>query len=334
MNKIANNLLVYGFGHALVDLMSAVIVFSLLFISPVKFFGYTILYGILAFGLQAPLGLIVDRFKLVKHFAITGLLVCLIGIFLVKDFQLIAILFAGVGNALFHLGGGIVSLSLKPGKASFPGLYVAPGAIGLFIGTLIGKSGNLFSILFLIITLLVCLFILIVKIPDYPKKNKSPKYFELILFLLLISIFIRAFIGVSLVFEWKSNLLLVVFLVFCVFAGKSFGGILADKFGWIKIGGLSLLLSIPLLCYYNIWYLASLGLFLFNMTMPITLVAIHNLMREWPGFSFGLTTFALILGSIPAFFGFKIFSWTVIAFMIALSALFLYLALKLQRVQR
>jgi hypothetical protein len=53
-----------------------------------------------------------------------------------------AVIFAGIGNALFYIGGGTISLSLIPRKATAPGIFVAPGALGVLVGTLLGKSGN------------------------------------------------------------------------------------------------------------------------------------------------------------------------------------------------
>jgi hypothetical protein len=41
------------------------------------------------------------------------------------------------------------------------------------------------------------------------------------------------------------------------------------------------------------------GIFLFNMTMPITLVVISNTFQGRQGFAFGLTTLALIIGALP-----------------------------------
>jgi FSR family fosmidomycin resistance protein-like MFS transporter len=42
-----------------------------------------------------------------------------------------------------------------------------------------------------------------------------------------------------------------------------------------------------------------LWIFLFNMTMPITLVVISNIFWNRQGFAFGLTTLALIIGALP-----------------------------------
>ena len=39
------------------------------------------------------------------------------------------------------------------------------------------------------------------------------------------------------------------------------------------------------------------------MTMPITLTALSNILNNGKGFAFGLLTFALFVGAMPAFFG-------------------------------
>ena len=107
---------------------------------------------------------------------------------------------------------------------------------------------------------------------------------------------------------------------------------MADKFGWIRVAVGALVLSIPFLVFgANIPYLAIVGMFLFNITMPITLVAISNILPGRPGFAFGLTCLALILGALPAFSGLKhvlggkLFIFTIIV----ISSLALYYALKI-----
>ncbi|NTV31201.1 MFS transporter [candidate division WWE3 bacterium] len=156
-------------------------------------------------------------------------------------------------------------------------------------------------------------------------------YFEFILLLVLLSISIRSLVGSVLIFPWKTNIDLLIILTGAVVLGKGLGGILADKFGWVKIGVGSLALSIPFLVFgANVPFLAIVGMFLFNITMPITLVAISNIFPGRPGFAFGLTTLALIIGTIPAFFSIKQGlgnDWFVFG-IITISALALYFGLK------
>jgi len=44
-----------------------------------------------------------------------------------------------------------------------------------------------------------------------------------------------------------------------------------------------------------------IALFLFNMTMPITLYLLIQRLKEMPGFAFGLLTFGLFLGWMPTY---------------------------------
>ncbi|MBQ8563373.1 MAG: hypothetical protein IJ443_05755, partial [Firmicutes bacterium] len=76
--------------------------------------------------------------------------------------------------------------------------------------------------------------------------------------------------------------------------------------------------------------LSLAGILLFNMTMPVTLCALADLMPKNPGFAFGLTTLALLLGTAVTFF------WAVpaylakllLAVLILLSALCIWLTVK------
>ena len=46
------------------------------------------------------------------------------------------------------------------------------------------------------------------------------------------------------------------------------------------------------------------SLFLFNMTMPITLYLLAKEMKGMPGFAFGILTFALFIGYLPVLYGY------------------------------
>lgn len=52
--------------------------------------------------------------------------------------------------------------------------------------------------------------------------------------------------------------------------------------------------------------LAILGMFFFNLTMPITMTALANMMPKVKGFSFGLTTLALLIGYLPVMCEYKV----------------------------
>jgi len=335
MKDLTKTISIYGFTHALVDATCIAVIFSNLnTASDSDLYIGIILYNILAFGLQAPFGFIADKLKKPSEVAILGcVLTALSAIF--SNYLFPAVFLAGLGNALFHVGGGIVSLDLGKGKATLPGIYVAPGAIGLFVGGLIGKMGYYNPIPFVG---LLCIMSLLMYTTKHTKRNEEKtnnikfNNVELIIALFLISISIRALIGLSLNLPWKTDIYLLSSLIMAISLGKAFGGILGDKYGWKKIALSGLLISAPLLAFGNNYPLLAIsGAFFFNLTMPVTLVAIANRLPENHGFAFGLTTLALVTTAVPVLMGAKdFFSNSMVMFiLILLSALILYKAFDL-----
>jgi FSR family fosmidomycin resistance protein-like MFS transporter len=329
----------YSLAHSAVDATCAALIFSLLKVYPLAsqtFIGLAILYNLIAFGLQPLIGIGVDKLRIPKNTALVGMIVTASSAIIIFFSPIIAIIFAGIGNALFHIGAGTISLNLTPRKATAPGIFVAPGALGLLIGTLLGKDGYFVPWIFILVLLILCVCIWFVAIPqiDYKEKIVSSKFsqFELIIILVLLTIVARALIGSIIVFPWKTNIILLVILTLAVVFGKAFGGFLADRFGWTLVSVSALILSAPLLAFgATIPWLAICGMFLFNITMPVTLVAIANILPGRPGFAFGLTTLALIFGALPVFIGLNdIFNtYAVIFTTIILSGASLYISLRL-----
>jgi FSR family fosmidomycin resistance protein-like MFS transporter len=310
---VFSNLSIYGFSHAVVDAASIAVVLSLSQIHNLDldvFFALVLLYNVLAFGFQVPVGLIMDKWHVPVFSAIAGCVLVAASTTVLVFPSIFAVCLAGVGNALFHVGGGTISLNLTPKRAAAPGIFVAPGAFGVLVGTMIGKNGYFTIWPFVVLLLSLCVVMFVAEVPkiDYDQKNGQEsrrvdfRFFELIILLLLSSIAIRSFVGFALVFSWKSDIVLLVTLTVAVVLGKALGGVLADKSGWIRVGIISLLVSAPLLSFgANIPYVAIFGMFSFNITMPITLTAISNMLPGRPGFSFGLTCLALIGGALPTF---------------------------------
>jgi FSR family fosmidomycin resistance protein-like MFS transporter len=91
-----------------------------------------ILYNGLAFAFQLPLGALGDLLDQRRIFAASGCLLVAVGSFLSSaTFMCLCI---GLGNALFHVGGGREALQKSEGKAAAVGRFVAPGAVGIFLG--------------------------------------------------------------------------------------------------------------------------------------------------------------------------------------------------------
>jgi MFS transporter, FSR family, fosmidomycin resistance protein len=330
------NLTVYGLSHSAIDASCAAVAFSLLSLKSVTneyFIQLVIIYNVIAFGSQTLFGLLVDKYRCPKLSAISGSIITASAILAPFLSPLYAIILAGIGNALFHVGGGIISLNLTKNRASAPGIYVAPGALGLLIGTLYGKSKSFAAWPLLIIIAILCILMYYTKYPEINYKTDgkiNTNYFESIVLLLLMTIVARSVIGSVVVLPWKSDLFLLVILTSSIVLGKAFGGVIGDKYGWQKVGVISLLMSAPLLTFGSaIPDAAIFGMFLFNFTMPITLVAISNTLPGRPGFSFGLTTLALIIGVLPTYAGAGSFlsqSPSIFAIILS-SAIILYCAL-------
>ena len=112
-----------------------------------------------------------------------------------------------------------------------------------------------------------------------------------------------------------------------LFAGKLVGGILADRFGWHYFILAVLILSAPMIyaASYSS-YIAIAGFLLFNMTMPVTLAAISNLLPGRPGFAFGLSALGVVGGAVATLWidaaGIWLFA------LIAIAALLYHLGIK------
>jgi FSR family fosmidomycin resistance protein-like MFS transporter len=267
-----------------------------------------ILYNSLAFGLQSLFGFLADKLKSTTNFAIYGCLLLIAGIFSIKNFTLSVILI-GIGNAMFHVGGGIIALEAGNGRAKLPGIFVSFGAIGLFLGTLIGAKN--FNIIWIAFLPLICIAALLFITPQKEtqkiyQNNANKPLFIFIIILILLSVCIRSFIGLSYEFLYKNNFSLLLCYIMAIALGKSLGGFFADKFGMYNTAVIGLLLSIPLLKYTFVPIFPILGMFCFNLTMPVTLTALANMMPNFKGFAFGLTTLALLIGFLPSLYELKV----------------------------
>ena len=300
----------YGITHALIDATCIMVLYLTIVFNNLSYefsFFIVVLYNIIAFGTQSIIGNIFDKINKPRWCAIIGCVLTAMSAILWKN-PVAAVLCAGFGNAFFHVGGGIICLRTGRGNSAIPGMYVAPGALGLFIGLLIAKNDWVSPYIFSAILALSALFIFLYKEEgeNYIAKRQSSiicNKFLLICNFLLFAIAIRSFIGLSISLPWNGNIILAACLTFAVVSGKFFGGIIADKFGWLKVTVIALLISSPLIAYgINSPALYILGIFFFNFTMPVTLTALSNMLPKREGFAFGLTTLALIIGALPTFY--------------------------------
>ncbi len=260
---------------------------------------WVLVYNALAFGLQAPLGALADALDDVRPVAILGLGLVAVGA-MARERFLIAILLLGAGNALFHAGGAVSVLRHRPGDALYAGIYVAPGALGVAAGILLAASGGLSSAL-CILLLLICVFLIIAVGPGAVRNTavEVTPHEPLSLgagaiLLCLASIGVRSFAGFS------AELPKLIFLGgLASFSGKLFGGVFARKFNWNVLALLGVGIGGLMLAFFPGAKFIYIGVFLFNLAMPLTLSAVIKSLPGHTGFAFGLTTAALFLGWLP-----------------------------------
>lgn len=305
------SVLTYTFSHFCVDFACFFMLFYSLFRQDYAICVVTIgflLYNVIAFGLQPIIGYICDIKKHIPA-GLIGCLTVLAGILLI-ELPWASLILCALGNACFHVGGGIDSLVYSNGKMFRSGLFVSSGALGVVLGTIYGKGESITIVIPVIMLALCCLLIIFfapVRKPDYKAlrfSNTSVTLsFAFVLLLCFVSIVIRSYVGSITPIVWKTTIFLTVLPAIGACIGKASGGFLADIFGAKNVGVVTLFASIPFLLFGSSQVVpCMIGIILFNMTMPITLCAIANKLPDNPGLAFGATTLCLLCGNMPTFF--------------------------------
>lgn len=261
-------------------------------------------YNACAFAMQLPLGVLADRLSRSWRTAAAGAVLVAAG-WLLHSVPPAACVTAGLGNALFHLGGGREVLLLSEARAGPSGIFVASGAFGVWLGVCCAQSGSAGPLLPVLGMLLAgALMARLGRREEAAARPWSPAPLTAPLLLaaalLTLTVVLRSWVGTQMAFPWKTGLWGLA-VVLCVVAGKALGGLLGDRFGWVKTGLVTLVLAAVFFLPSFRWTAAGLAAaLLFNTTMAITLAALaRQFGPDHCGAAFGLTTFALFLGLIP-----------------------------------
>ena len=280
-----------------------------------------LLYDIVAFTLQLPVGIVLDKldknsYAALLSYALVGAGV-LISLFPVALLEWLAVLLLAVGNALFHSAGGLIVLNISQKHAGPSGIFIATGAIGVFLGTQSAQMERLQIAFSLLVLLFLCALITLV----VQKVNKKywnvhnvafdiPKFSSntlLAIALLSLVVALRSYVGMVMAFPWKSQMLLLVLSILGVFAGKALGGVVADRIGFRTTAIFSLIVAATLFVpSWEVPVMGLLGVFFFNFTMSITLASLANILPNAKGTAFGLASFSLAVGALPALLGFRV----------------------------
>ena len=280
-----------------------------------------LLYDVVAFAFQLPVGIALDQLDKNSYAALlsyalvgAGVILSLVPIALL---EWPAILLLAIGNALFHSAGGLSVLNISQKHAGPSGIFIATGAIGVFLGTQSAQMGRLQIAFSLLVLLFLCALITLV----VQKVNKkywnvhnvsfdiSKLSFNTLLTIALLSLVValRSYAGMVMAFPWKSEMLLLVLSILGVFAGKALGGMVADRIGFRTTATFSLIVAATLFApSWEIPVMGLLGVLFFNFTMSITLASLANILPNAKGTAFGLASFSLAVGALPALAGFRI----------------------------
>ena len=274
--------------HCMIDFLCAFAVFGTFRYryDPFRVYLY---YSFFAFALQMPMGIILDRLvgdakvpmdRPPFWFTTAGLIVTVLGTFTNP-------MILGIGNALFHTGGGVLSIQEDDHahlKGRGLGVFVAPGAVGLFLGGQISRMAG-------------CEYGMAPQLPALTKRNAG------VILACFAVVIVRSAVGTAVSFSWKNGFALSFLATLMLAGGKSAGGFLGASFGIRKTALVTLVLAAVCYLFKDILPFGLAALLLFNMTMPLTLYLLSEHMPGMPGLAFGLLTFALYLGFVLMYAG-------------------------------
>ena len=329
---------VYSIIHFIVDLSCAILVTNLVtqkLGNGMTLFWAIVLYNFFAFAMQFPIGVIADKVNKNALCSAVGCIIVAIA-FAFSNLGIASCIIAGIGNSLFHVGGGIDVLNISDKKATLSGIFVSTGAMGIFLGS---KSASIdFNKYYLVVLMLlvsaIALFTLYKQIKDKVINNpikviklSGKEWIAIICIFLTVAL--RSYVGMILAFSWKSTFVYALLFVIGVVLGKMLGGIIGDKIGYKKI---SISLIISAICFifaFDNPIIGIIAVLLFNMTMPITLICLSNIFDNNKGLAFGLLTLALFTGCIPTFIGMnQLFTQVGLFCLTIVSSILLYISLR------
>jgi len=295
-----------GVAHGVSDCSAGLILGSLT--NSISIYGVgsmVLLYNVLAFGAQPLAGLLTDKLKNPKLSVLTGLFLMAAAVIVYFINPFIAVLFAGLASAAFHVGGGALALCSTPDKSSGAGLFSAPGVAGLAIGGYLAVS-NIFPAA-VMITLLSALavFIFSLKIPvlpyNAPQSDNEFEKHDFIMLVLLLAIALRSAVWNIFQHIEQGEITNVILISLSAAGGKIMGGYAGDLIGWRRYSFSALILAIPLLILgeTSIYFLLP-GIALLQSVTPVMVTALYKNMKKLPatsaGLSFGL---AIAAGGLP-----------------------------------
>lgn len=267
---------------------------------------FLILYAIIGFGGQLPVGFWLDHSKNIRAFSVVSIVLIPAAALLYLTAPAPGILLAGFAAAFVHVTGGAVCLQAAQHRSAPLGWFTAPGVLGLTLGGLLAGYGVWQLIIVAILVLPTGWLILRSATPDYPTViKKAPEldtHYKLMLLILLFMCF-RSFVF-DIINQFGHHYEQGILIIgISAFAGKIIGGYLADAIGWKKFVYLMLPLAFLLFTFgkENIYALAF-GIACLQSSVPLTLMLMGRALPLYPATAsaFSLGT-AIALAGLPFF---------------------------------
>jgi hypothetical protein len=257
----------------------------------------TLLYDMLAFLPQPIIGAWLEKSNHLAYWGSLGCLLTIVGALIPEGIS--AILFFGLGNALFHVCEGKLVLN-KAKKASPLGVFISFGSLGLGLA-LTYENLYLFLgllIVFVLLSLANC-FLPYDSMPtlDPVPEAQDKKTLLFPLILIVSGVFFRGFFGQYTAYQFSPSLVNATLLfALAVFIGKFIGGFVLDVIGSLPLIILSSVMS--LVCYFfpTEIFPSLLGVVAVNLLMALTMEFMRRATPLNMAFGFGLLAAFLLVG--------------------------------------
>ena len=269
-------------------------------------FLFIIIYSIIGFGGQLPVGFWADHKRQLKPFANASVLLLPMAIFSYFINPEAGIIISGFASAFIHVTGGAVCLQLYENKTGPLGLFTAPGVLGLAVGGVLGHYSTWLLWPFAASSILTGWLIMKTQLPPYPSTQKKETELDahdwIMLGILLIMCFRSLIFDVinRVAHDFENGILVIGI---SAFAGKIIGGFLADRIGWKFFVYISLPIALLLFQFgkENI-YALGFGIACLQSSVPITLLLMGRCLPLFPA-----TASAMSLGTSIALAGLPIY---------------------------
>lgn len=300
-----------GLAHGVSDGAAGLLLGALSPLMPPAQVGVLVLfYNLLAFGGQPVAGLLADRMRRPRAAALAGLTLMCFALFLFVWEPRAAILFAGLGSAAFHVGGGALALcATREGNqihAAGPGLFAAPGVIGLALGGGLAATGHVILWPFMAALLALIGVIALRPSPALPylvRKQDEPVFegHDFIMLAMLIAIALRSAVWNIFQIVLAGRIEVLVILALAAALGKALGGIMADRVGWRRWTMGALVTAAPLLAFGGQRVEALvIGVALLQSATPSMLAMMAQTSPRYPATAAGLALgLAIAIGGVP-----------------------------------